>query len=129
MGLNASNPRTNFAYDIHKDVISKGEAKDEEAIAVSIENILSTYFGERLFNPYFGSVLPAQLFESLNEDNSQQLLDSIIEAIEIWEKRITIIKSKVHLTLVLDDNSMELSIPYVVNGSNIESKFDKRIIL
>ena len=129
MGLNASDPRNNFAYDLHKDVLTKGEATDEEAIGISIENILSTAFGERVFNPYFGSVLPFQLFENITEENGEDLLDKLIEAVETWETRITIVKDKAHLGLLTDENAMTLYLPYIVKSSGVTSRFNKKIIL
>ena len=50
----------NYAYDLSKHVTKNGDEKDESAINQSIENILLTNFGERVFRPNFGSNLLLQ---------------------------------------------------------------------
>lgn len=116
-----------YAYDISKNVISEGEVTDIDAINQSIEAILSTGFGERFFNPYFGSVLADQLFESITESNGEVLLDKLFLNIEQWEDRVTMLKDRARLGIDPDTNSIELSLPYVINRSGIVSSFDKKV--
>ena len=114
---------------LHSKIISKGEAYDSEAINISIENILSTYYGERVFNPFFGCDLPATLFENLADElDIEKLLDNIIESIEMWENRIIILKDKVSVRLKRSEHALELYLPYVIKSSGITSSFEKRII-
>ena len=121
--------RDTYAYDLHTNIISKGEALDDEAINVSIENILTTYYGERVFNPYFGCDLPMTVFENMvDETEVERLIENIIESIERWEDRIILIKSKIIVKIVRNDNSMELHLPYIIKNSQLTSSYDKRII-
>jgi len=121
--------RDKWAYDIDPNVVSKGEAFDEAVINISIENILSTYYGERIHNPYFGCELPATIFENLLEiGGAEAVLENIIESIETWEDRIIILKDIIKMTILRDDNALELRIPYVIKQTAIESSFEKRII-
>jgi len=121
--------RDTWAYDIDPDVVSKGEAFDNNVINISIENILSTYYGERLHNPFFGCGLTAAIFENLLETGGPEaLLDDILESIETWEDRIIIQRDKITMTIFRDSNTLELVIPYIVKQNEIESSFEKRII-
>lgn len=117
-----------YAYDIDKKVISKGEATNEAAINLSIENILSTIFGERFFNLEFGSPLMLQLFENLNEENGEKLLDAIIDSIEKWEDRIFIYKNLATLQIIYDLNALVLTLKYSIIQNNLTGTFKKRIV-
>ncbi len=118
-----------FAYDIDKDVKEIGEVSNENAINNSIENILLTGYGERIFLPYFGSPLGLVVFESLNNVNGEKILDEILNAIKRWETRITIIEREVELNILKDQNTITLVIPYIINRSGLKSTFSRKIIL
>lgn len=117
-----------FAYDIHKKIETKGEAFNEEAINLSIENILSTMFGERIFLLEFGSPLFGTMFENLNEENGEELLDKVIQSIEKWEDRIFIFKDRAEMQILYDDNTLILTIPYSIIQNNIRGTFKKKIV-
>jgi phage baseplate assembly protein W len=121
--------RSKFAYDLSKNPMSKGEIWDVDVINQSIELIIATYFGERLFNPFFGSPLGNTLFETMNEAKGESLLTDLINAIKKWEDRITILDSKCRIILDYDNNSIGLQIFYTINKNNIRSVFEKKIIL
>jgi len=122
------NYRDNFAYDIARDVIRRGELKDVDVINQSIEMILSTNYGDRLFNPNFGSILANYMFENLNEQTGERLLDDIIREILKWEDRIQIIDRDVSLILEPEENSLILKIPYIIKRNQLKSTFEKKII-
>lgn len=117
-----------FAYDISKNVISKGEIFDEDVINQSIELILATILGERIFNPSFGSELPLQIFENFTNSTAESLIDRIVDAIEIWEDRIQIIHDSVEFKLSRNENSLVIGIPYYIKKQKIVSFFNKKII-
>lgn len=116
-----------YAYDIAKDVISTGEVYDTDAIDQSIENIIATLFGERLFFPEFGSGLSFALFDNINEQNGELLLDSVIQAITTWEKRIVIDSNNCKLNIDSNNNALTLSIPYYIKRNSIKNTFERRI--
>jgi phage baseplate assembly protein W len=120
--------RDNFAYDLSKNIVTEGELHDYDAINQSIEIILSTDYGERVFLPNFGSILPSVLFENITQQSGENLLDTIISDIETWEDRITIISEQCALDIVEDENSISISIPYIVNEAGIVSSFEKVIL-
>jgi uncharacterized protein len=118
----------NWAYDISKNVITKGEITDVEVISQSIEMILSTYFGERIFNPLFGSSLTSLIFEGYSNSRAQTLADEILTAIERIEDRIVVDKGNSEFIFDDDTGVLEITIPYVIVREKIQSYFNKRIV-
>jgi uncharacterized protein len=118
-----------WAIDLNKNLISKGDVKNEDAIKQSIEVILSTAYGERLFNRSFGCGLFEYIFENLNPNTGEQLLTNIIQSIKKWEDRITILESFCKMDINEDDHSIILTIPYTINRSGLVDKFQKKILL
>jgi phage baseplate assembly protein W len=125
--VNVKQHSTHWAYDISKDIISKGEIYDVNVINQSIESILSTLPGERLFNPNFGSTLGTYLFEHINEDSGEKILDDIISEIQRFEDRIIIVSQMASIKLYNDESAIILTIPYIIKVRNIASKFEKKI--
>ncbi len=125
MTLNLNNDR--WAYDLSKNIITNGEIFDEDCISQSIELILAIYFGERVFNPLFGSSLPLELFEGFSNKNGEKLVDEILNSIETWEDRIVIDKENVEFKFTASQNTLEIFIPYVIIKQKIVSFFNKRI--
>ena len=121
--------RDEFAYDLSKDVLTKGEIYDVDVINQSIEMILTTKKGERVFNPFYGSVLPLVIFENITTRNGDAVLDQVIKDIEEWEDRITIDPQRAKLSIKPDENSLRLTIPYTINKNGITSSFDKKVLL
>lgn len=121
--------RDRWAYDISKKPISKGEVWDTDVINQSIENILSTGFGERVFNPTFGSNLQNFLFNGITEENGEQILDSVIESVKRWEDRIIVLENDARLIVNPNTNEIRLYFPYRLRDRNIVSEFDKKIII
>ena len=66
-----------WAYDISQNPISKGEIYDTDVINQSIENILMTTVGERIFNINYGSNLMYRVFEIASEKTGEKILDSL----------------------------------------------------
>ena len=119
---------SSWAYDLSKDLFSKGEIYDEDVINQSIELILGTIFGERIFNVYFGSQLASMFFENFTENNGESLLDNILQSIEQWENRITVSYEDTTMKVVASDNAIVLDIVYRINRDNIITSFKKKII-
>lgn len=116
-----------WAYDISKDVISTGEVFDVDVIDQSIENIIATMLGERLFFPNFGSNIYGMLFETVNVSNGEKLLDHIIESIKNIEDRITISPNECTLQILPDTNSVNIVLKYKINETNEYTTFERRI--
>jgi phage baseplate assembly protein W len=127
MGIDQSKNKI-YAYDLSKKVLTKGEVHNEDAINTSIENILSTSYGERIFMPDFGSPLVSMLFENLTPATGDQLISDVIRSIEKWEDRIFIYHARVTMQLLLDNNTVILSIPYSIIQNNTTGTFKKKIV-
>lgn len=65
--------------------------KNERSVSQSVKNLILTDFGERLFNPNFGSNISRTLFEPNFEDSLSLLEDRIRLSIENFEPRAIII--------------------------------------
>lgn len=120
--------RDRWAYDISKNVLSKGEVWDVDAINQSIEMILGTNYYERPFNS-IGSDLGRFLFESISSQTGEELLNSIINSIRQWEDRIIILDAEARMIIDSNNNTVYLTIPYIIKRNNIKSEFDKKIKL
>jgi phage baseplate assembly protein W len=127
MGVNIREYSDHYAYDISKNVISKGEIFDKDVLSQSIEMVLCTMFSERLFNPSFGSVLPSYIFDFINKDSGEKLLDDIIDSIKVWENRVKILERDARLQILYDEHAIILTLPYIINQLNIPGIFKKKI--
>jgi len=117
-----------WAYDIDKNPIDNGEILDGDVLNQSIELILSTNYGERLFNPSFGVGLQRRIFEIISPADAEDFLDEIALAIKTWEDRVTLIESQMRIISNADRNSIILIIPYIIKRTNVKSVFKKKIL-
>jgi len=117
-----------WAYDLDIQSIHNGEIYDINVLNQSIETILATAYGERLFNPSFGSDVPYRLFNVMSTAQGERILDDVATALKKWEDRITINKSELKLKINVDDNSVTIVIPYTIKRSKLRSIFKKKII-
>ena len=127
MAVNKKLFSDHYAYDISKNVLSKGEITDTDVLSQSVEMILTTMFNERLFNPSFGCVLPSYLFDFINESSGEKLLDDIITAVHQWEDRIIVIAARASLQILPDQYAIILTLPYYVKQNGVTSVFKKKI--
>jgi len=116
-----------WAFDLEIQLRQNGEIKNVDVINQSIEMILMTLPGERLFNPSFGSNFQLRLFDTLDKYFLNRLLDDTINAIKRWEDRITIIESDVRLTINPDGNSAFIMIPYIIKERHLKAVFQRKI--
>ena len=124
--MNADSDR--WAYDISQNVITKGEVYDVAVINQSIENILMTMVGERIFNITYGSNIMRRVFETITPQTGEQILNDIVAAIKRWDNRVRIIESEMHLTIDEDNNSALIEIPYQIISTGLVSTFKKKIV-
>lgn len=117
-----------WAYDIDKNPIDVGEIWDVDTINQSIELILGTIPGERLFNPTFGLGLQARIFELFSPEEADYLLDEVSSALRRWEDRIIVLEQEMRVISNVDRNYIVLIIPYVIKRTGIQNVFKKKII-
>lgn len=119
---------SNYALDLAKKVSSQSDVVDKAAINQSIEAILMTEQYERVFEPSFGSFLSSIVFERLNSDSAEKLLDAIISLIVKFEKRISVISQLCTMNISTNEHMISLKIVYVINSDQSPGEFNKKII-
>lgn len=105
--------------DIHHNITkdSLGNIKmaiNEEAVRTSIDNILNTSKGERLFRPTFGSGLRNLLFEPMTESVFNSVAKDIKDAIEAWDNRVII--ESVSVQADPDKGVLDVLLNFRING-------------
>ena len=118
-----------YAQDISKNLISDGYVYNEQAINNSLENILLTLTGERIFNVGFGSILPAQTFSQVSFSQAETLLTELVNVIGFWENRINVVESEIEMIIDKHKNSVILVIPYVISRNGMTGTFSRKINL
>lgn len=88
--------------------------KDSKAIKVSIQNLLATAFGERLFQPQIGASLRPLLFEPIDTITTFELRDRILETIRKHEPRVNNIV--VDVVSNPDSNEYQVTVEYTVQS-------------
>lgn len=119
---------SNYALDLAKKVSSQSDVVDKAAINQSIECILMTEQYERVFEPNFGSFLSSIVFERLNNDNAEKLLDAIISLVTKYENRITVVSELCSMNVSQNDHMISLKLVYVINSDNTPGEFNKKIV-
>ena len=98
---------TNYRYDI-------------DSIKQSITNLFSTRKGEREFLSQYGCDLEDYLFEIIDEQTAFLIRTELIDAINIWEPRVTIDQSKSYVTPDIDNHRYNVYLSCVLLGLNSE---------
>ena len=82
--------------DLHQDLVSDAQGNLKKVINVdsvrtSIDNILGTTPGERVFLPTFATQLRGLLFEPITTRLMNRISDEIKTSIETWDDRVEVI--------------------------------------
>ncbi len=117
----------NYAIDLSKKSLTVSDVYDSQALLQSVENIILTIPGERVFQLDFGSPLMTTTFRNINQQNGERLLDSIIDAINKFEPRVRVISSKCVLQLIPSQNSLNIQIPFIVIKSGAYLEYNKKL--
>ena len=92
--------------------------KNETAIARSIRNLVLTYPGERVINPYLGSKVSRSLFENIDAGTASIIKEEIELTIENYEPRVEVIKIEVNPDY--DNNTFNVIIEYNIIGVELD---------
>jgi len=105
---------TNFSLsESNRDIEQKF---NEDAVKVSILNLIKTNKGDRLFNNTFGGNLNNLLFENFGVASEEIISDSITQIIENYEPRASLIS--VIVDSDVDDHLVNITIIFrVINNS------------
>ena len=99
---------------LNEDLIA---LKNETAIARSLRNLVLTERGERPFSPNLGCGVNALLFENMDSVTISVVRDEIIQTIDNYEPRVSLIDVKVDADT--DENELFITIQYQVIGAEI----------
>ena len=108
-------------FDIAMEKQADGDIKvmiDEDAIRNSLINIFSTMKGSRRMIPEAFIDLHRILFEPMDTSTAQQIGESLVNAIRLWDDRVIILNFNVDINE--DSNSYATRITYqMANSTNI----------
>ena len=96
---------TNSIQDVYKK-------KDAAAVKQSVKTIILTDYGEKPFEPFFGTDIRSLLFELFNFGLSQDIKRRVITAIQDYEPR-AIVKD-VNVTESPDTNYLNIEVTFTV---------------
>ena len=88
--------------------------KDKAAIVQSIQNLLLTRKGERLFQPQLGSDLQRSLFEPLDYGTAGNIRSQVKEVLKRWEPRVIV--EEVLCEPDMNNNGYEVEVSYRIVG-------------
>lgn len=93
-----------------------GVKKDANAIKQSVKNLVQTGFGERPFHPEIGSNVRNMLFEPVDPITTISLRNAIVETINNYEPRVSIVD--VFVGDLSDRNAYEVKLIYNIISTN-----------
>lgn len=88
--------------------------QDDAAIRTSLKNLLSTAFGERLFQPTIGGSLRPLLFEPVDAVTTYEIKDRILKTINDHEPRVGGVI--VDVVALPDQNEYNVTLEYSIVG-------------
>lgn len=87
---------------------------NEDAIIQSLKNLVLTYFGEKPFNPEFGTNVSGSLFEIMDEISAREMRTSIANVISGYEPRVDV--RSLSVDFVMDQYAVEIVIVFRIKN-------------
>ena len=118
-------PEEIFYRDLPLDptVTSDGDISsvvNKDSIKQSLNMILKTGRGSRIFLPDYGARIKAFLFEPFDNTTAQRLGNEVEETIKNYEQRIELLS--INVSMIQSDASYEVAIVYrIVNTQVVDS--------
>lgn len=109
-----------ITFDKHPITNDLMVVKDFVAIKKSVQNLLTTYPGERFFNPNIGSRITRLLFDPVDYINATSIRSEIEYTIKAFEPRVLI--NDVSVDPNYDEDGYDILIDYSIIG--LEEKTD-----
>ncbi len=120
MPVNRSFKDLSITFDKHPITNDLMVVKDFVAIKKSMENLLTTYPGERFFNPNIGSRITQLLFDQIDYINATSIQSEIEYTIGAFEPRV--ILNSVDVAPNFEEDGYDITIDYSIVG--LEEKTD-----
>jgi len=114
--------------DINESIITGVLVEDISSIYQSINNILNTTPGERIFNPEFGIDLASWIFDLINTSSAFAILSEITGAINRWEPRVFVEFGQSTVTPNYDNNLYDINIIFSI-ANMTDQKFEYSALL
>lgn len=117
--VNLSRAFKDVAMGLRRNTVTKdtGVVKNENAIKQSLRNLVLTRKGEKLFQPEVGCEVFNLLFEPLDPMTGDAIRDEIINTLNQYEPRISLIDVDVKAVDVY--NKFDVTIDYRIVGQPI----------
>jgi len=105
--------------DLDPAIVADPEGKlklnvNVDAVAGSIDNIIRTSPGERLFLPQFALGLRNMVFEPISDALRSRLADQIKNEVEIWDPRVNVAGLDFHTDT--DNNFVSITVRFTIVG-------------
>ena len=105
----------NLLFTVNPVTADVTKKTDEEAIKLSLKNLISTRHSERPFHPEIGCQIHGLLFENFNPITRQVMKKTIFDVVAKFEPRVTILN--VALRERIDNNDISAEITFKINNS------------
>lgn len=99
-----------------QDPLNDVKLTDLEAIYQSIDNIIFTEKGERMFLPEFGTSLAEHIFDPMTRAHASRILYDVVASIREWEPRVLVLRNKSSVQTNPDSHKVVLEIVFVIKG-------------
>lgn len=86
--------------------------QNDSAVRTALKNLLSTTFGERLFQPTIGGSLRSLLFEPIDAITTMEIRDRVLQTITVYEPRVSNVL--VDVTANPDESGYVVNVEYAV---------------
>ena len=94
--------------------------QSKDAIQTNILNFFLTSKGERFMNPTFGNGLQRYIFDNMTEDKTKEIETRVKQDLKIYFP--TVIPTEIQVTGYPDSNTVQFSMKYYVQSTNIEDE-------
>ncbi len=92
-----------------------------DAIFRSLYNIFNTRKGERVFLPTFGCDIDDFVFELIDDATALLIYQRLVEAVETWEKRVTLDYARSYVEPDYDNNTYYVRMVFTINSLSDQS--------
>jgi len=106
----------NLLFTSHPVTADVTVKNDEEAVKQSLRNLISTRNYERPFHPEIGCQIHGLLFENFNPVTAQVMKKTLIDTIDKFEPRVTVLEVKI--SEKADNNDIICDIIFRLNNSD-----------
>jgi phage baseplate assembly protein W len=98
-----------FAAKPNGEIYAK---KDAAAVKQAIKTLIQTNYFEKPYLPFFGANIRSLLFELVDNDETNEVIDNIKNAVEVYEPRAIIVD--IQASLRPDNNALDLTIEFQI---------------